>query len=537
MNAIVSLVHFCEVDGPSVIFCTQAFHKKVVEDYADGLSVSSGEIFPDRPLNESPRENGIQANRKEPSNIGRPAPASCASCAFVLPPMNTSGDAKVPSAYEIKGFRTDDDENPMVTYIGSRYPQHSQLYAAVRQACVRSLSCEFCCQGREGPVLFGDDKDGYVLSYMFKIKDNNARGFQRWYSFIFLMTDRVYLVASWPFLVSKFRTLATSLQSRANQVFEKENAARESRQDDSFLSRSGPISPTSPDLFLRRRSKQPLRSLVDLLKTKDFYVLLHANFSWILKACGRRLQERHLNDQKLVIVGNIDSCAFSQKTKLLLDPIYCYDAKGTNSNSSSCSTDEFDTRIDHIKDLYDLLGVQTFRKLVLNFARGNQMIIRSSEPTFVKSVVTILKDLMPSEYCEVLEDANEYQPLTECNILGLDETIKIPDEIDKSTICLATKFDLKFGVEESDVGINDMDNLYINQLSGILKLNLQIEFISIRLLIFREQWSSKAKQYRRFIMGGNENCNLDKEREIAKALDINEIDLPIIRFLSGYSKI
>ena len=63
-----------------------------------------------------------------------------------------------------------------------------------------SLSCEYC-QGREGSVLFGDDKNGYVLSYMFKIKDIQARGCNRWYSFIFLMTDRNYLVASSPFLI------------------------------------------------------------------------------------------------------------------------------------------------------------------------------------------------------------------------------------------------------------------------------------------------------------------------------------------------
>ncbi|CAJ0765943.1 14787_t:CDS:1, partial [Entrophospora sp. SA101] len=34
MNAIVSLVHFCEVDGPSVIFCTQAFHENAIEERA-----------------------------------------------------------------------------------------------------------------------------------------------------------------------------------------------------------------------------------------------------------------------------------------------------------------------------------------------------------------------------------------------------------------------------------------------------------------------------------------------------------------------
>jgi hypothetical protein len=50
-------------------------------------------------------------------------------------------------------------------------------------------------------VLFGDDENGYVMSYMFKLRDSQARGEARFYSLMMLMTDRVYLVSCWPFLV------------------------------------------------------------------------------------------------------------------------------------------------------------------------------------------------------------------------------------------------------------------------------------------------------------------------------------------------
>lgn len=65
---------------------------------------------------------------------------------------------------------------------------------------VVSLTAEFC-QGRDGPVLFGDDENGYVMSYMFKLRDSQARGEARFYSLMMLMTDRVYLISCWPFLV------------------------------------------------------------------------------------------------------------------------------------------------------------------------------------------------------------------------------------------------------------------------------------------------------------------------------------------------
>jgi len=138
MNAIVSLVHFCEVDGPSVIFCTQAFHANSVEDTSDKLFVSSGGNSPSADQSHSDSSREILSNRKESSvNINRPAPASCASCAFSLPPLDALNYAKPIRNSEIKGFKTRDEEDPLVTYKGSRYPQDQQLYAAVRQACVR----------------------------------------------------------------------------------------------------------------------------------------------------------------------------------------------------------------------------------------------------------------------------------------------------------------------------------------------------------------------------------------------------------------
>jgi hypothetical protein len=46
--------------------------------------------------------------------------------------------------------------------------------------CIFSLSCEIC-PGREGPIFFGEDANGYVLSHTFFLKDSQARGLQRWY--------------------------------------------------------------------------------------------------------------------------------------------------------------------------------------------------------------------------------------------------------------------------------------------------------------------------------------------------------------------
>lgn len=76
-------------------------------------------------------------------------------------------------------------------------------YHFVAYIIITSLTTEFC-PGREGPVLFGDEENGYVMSYLFKIRDAQARGEARFYAIMILMTDRVFLISCWPFLVRYF---------------------------------------------------------------------------------------------------------------------------------------------------------------------------------------------------------------------------------------------------------------------------------------------------------------------------------------------
>lgn len=57
-----------------------------------------------------------------------------------------------------------------------------------------------------------------MFSHTFFIKDSLARGFQRWYSIIAIMMDRIYLINSWPFLLGKIRGIIDELQGKALKV-------------------------------------------------------------------------------------------------------------------------------------------------------------------------------------------------------------------------------------------------------------------------------------------------------------------------------
>lgn len=153
------------------------------------------------------------------------------------------------------GFVSIDDETG-IRFLSHQHPRQPQLFSVVRQACVRSLSCEVwvcviyifhslkwvllllllftsfvsiyslsfilfwlkVCPGREGPIFFGDEQQGFVFSHTFFIKDSLARGFQRWYSIVMVAMDRIYLINSWPFLLRHLKLTIQSLQSTALKV-------------------------------------------------------------------------------------------------------------------------------------------------------------------------------------------------------------------------------------------------------------------------------------------------------------------------------
>ncbi|KAI7850838.1 vesicle coat protein [Circinella umbellata] len=333
MNALIALLHFCEVHGPSVVFCTQAIHQRSdlttatasttdetkaadivttpmsekVATLVHSLSSTSTTAIIDLPTpphsntnitttttqTTSPRASSRKCTPSIPTPLSKPyqpttntqSSASCAACCAQMPLVVKEDGV----AIEAKRMVTTDDEDSSVEYIGTKAPQQLALYKAVRLACVRSLTTEFC-PGREGPVLFGDDENGYVMSYMFKLRDAQARGEARFYSLMMLMTDRVFLISCWPFLVSSFRSMAINLQERADIVFQREKETRP--QFHPFAATSRRVGPMSQEQFFRRRSNTALRSLTDLLGVKDIYPQIHAQFSYILKLSARRRMEK-----------------------------------------------------------------------------------------------------------------------------------------------------------------------------------------------------------------------------------------------------
>ncbi|KAL0172441.1 hypothetical protein M9458_032752, partial [Cirrhinus mrigala] len=184
MNALVALCHFCELHGPRTLFCTEAVHPPSPS--------------PPQPGSAIPCDRDREADR-EGEGLTMRANSSATQRADMC-----EGCRSLPAVDSETGIR----------YLSHQHPRQPQLFSVVRQACVRSLSCEVC-PGREGPIFFGDEQHGFVFSHTFFIKDSLARGFQRWYSIVVVAMDRIYLINSWPFLLRHLRLTIQSLQNTA----------------------------------------------------------------------------------------------------------------------------------------------------------------------------------------------------------------------------------------------------------------------------------------------------------------------------------
>jgi len=217
---------------------------------------------------------------------------------------------KADSCEACKAFQTSHqvfyshDEAARITFVSSQAPENPKIFSMLRQACVRSLSCEVC-PGREGPIFFGHESNqgSHTLSYTFYVKDSLARGFQRFYSIVVLMSDKMFLLNSWQFLVDNIKAIISKIQQSAFIIYnmeQNENPQRGLRLTQSFI--RGGVPP---------RSSRPL---TELLANKLIYKILHMQFTWLLRVGGKRLRERILEGTPLQeTISTMELEAFSDE--------------------------------------------------------------------------------------------------------------------------------------------------------------------------------------------------------------------------------
>ncbi|NXA38364.1 FLCN protein, partial [Eudromia elegans] len=517
MNAIVALCHFCELHGPRTLFCTEVLHSPLPQ------GASSGDIAGQNEQAEE-EEGGIQMS----SRIRSHSPAEGASADSSSPGPKKSDMCEASGCRSLAGGHpgyVSHDKETSIKYVSHQHPNHPQLFSIVRQACVRSLSCEVC-PGREGPIFFGDEQHGFVFSHTFFIKDSLARGFQRWYSIITIMMDRIYLINSWPFLLGKIRGIIDELQGKALKVFEAEQYGcpqRAQRMNTAFTP------------FLHQRNGNAARSLTSLTNDENLWACLHTSFAWLLKACGSRLTEKLLEG-----APTEDTLVQMEKLADLKEESEGWD--GSEEEEKPPQTDVVEGQevskcppetslmpdcnswnVAHrrlsvfrsLRHMRQVLGASAFRMLAWHVLMGNQVIWKARDMDLVQSAFEVLRTMLPVGCVRVIPYSDQYEEAYRCNFLGLSPHVQIPSHILSSEFAVlvevraATRTNLYPTLFEDEQSLNKYEFVVtsgspvaadrvgptiLNKIEAALtNQNLSVDVVDQCLVCLKEEWMNKVK--------------------------------------------
>jgi hypothetical protein len=226
--------------------------------------------------------------------------------------------------------------NANICYLSQSTPSDSEVFALVRKACLRTLHCEVF----EDPIYFDDDKNGSVIGYEFNIKDSEGRGFQRSYSLIIIMKDRIYLQHLWSFLSKQMAIIASNIKLEAERKFNKDMSEKEMLNPISSLlintsqnsnnnnnsgneQTSGGLSNASNTsseqriltpsssfygpstssasayqrqaMYTKKKTSKQVRGLIELTDDSMIFAKLHMWFTWILRMSSCQITEEFVH--------------------------------------------------------------------------------------------------------------------------------------------------------------------------------------------------------------------------------------------------
>jgi folliculin len=311
-------------------------------------------------------------------------------------------------------------------------PRNAEVFSIVRQACLRSLSCEMC-PGREGPIFFGDDHRSQVLSHTFVIKDSHARGFEHLFSITIVMMDKIFLLNSWPFLVKHIQLIIDHIKSKASAVYTDEVSRCPPRMHHLPGCSYGPSTTGQAYRLQRGCGSRPTRSLVELTCDSRIFERLHRAFTWMLRAGGSRLTEKLLEgpvfEGSVVDVNRTEETeegfvkVFSQKG-MKIDQTVHRDVSLHDNVSPATMTQRFI----QLKHLAKVLGASQFHTVAHNVLIGNQVVVRCDSKLIIRTILDSLQIMLPRGCCHAVYYSNEYLPLYTVNFLGVGPRVSVPVE-------------------------------------------------------------------------------------------------------------
>ncbi|VDP29518.1 unnamed protein product [Soboliphyme baturini] len=568
MDAVVGVCHFCEMHGPRVLFCCQPYRDETPPECCESrdeqpfygnlecLRTMAGVNVVDSKATGTPIASSTNDDKQQTSSMTSSAAeklshqhqGTCKAC------------QSMPSTKP--GFLVNDHQN-RISFVGSQYPYQAEVLDIVRQACLRSLSCEVC-PSREGPIFFGDLQYGYCLCYTFTLKNFRARGFQHLYSLIIVTMDKLLLLNNFDFFVDSLKVIAENLQRKATKVFESERG-----QDQELnMTAMGRVA-LLPNGFFRERANSGSfspRSLIDLTLDPEIFLKLNRCFVWLLRKQNERCVETLLEglpceDQvvemesqnsveptnsassftRSEVNGSFSECCLDGLTSVT-------DGSGSGGGPKANIPEDCSYPLKMLRRVFGCLGADEFKSLLFHLLIGNQVIVKSDSERVTKLCLDGLSFLLPRGCCRTVYYSKRYLELWYCNLLGLVVSSKLPkNSVENSYALLEAKAvdspsdgPLDFSLVSVKASLFtphiDPPQLVRQYTSLISSADLTLPVVARTITAVKCEWMNKTKLY--FIVlkqfSDNESCARLRWRSVTKCKIEDEL---LVKFwLAGLSR-
>lgn len=474
--------HFCEIHGPSVVFCTDALPGSHVCRTESPSSPSSSRVTSNHP---TPSTSSSVSSPATPLD-SKPKRITCDGCSF--------------DSRDSNGFVSFDDTNGM-KFVSSCQSELDNSEGIIKQSCIRSLSCEIYPEGREGIIYFGDDIRGHVLSCCFVLKDSSARGFQRTYSILVISRKRYQILNNWNSFVTGLEKIVKKLKEKANRIYDREVTGNTSEQEKRSIRLDSALQVVgrgrSP--LNTQRSESRARSLKDLTNDSSIFAVLHGEMSFLLRQMT--VKPRPPSQSNHVV-------------NKYLKP-------GSGSN---------------LRRLYAMIGKEKFKSLFYHVLVGHQVVIRSNCPQTSNKILMSLSSLLPDAAVKLTLDAEKYYDRKTCNFISISTAVSIPtDVLDSSDVVIMDLLEKDADRIKCTVHVKgklpDLLPRYLIDLERIIyDTNFSDDCLDYHLLKGKHEWLERAKIAYAFVsMAKEEDANLDEKSIINSALSrvkkITSVDL------------
>ncbi len=522
MDKLLCFCHFCELHGPNIILTTnwlsetdllsyKTWNKSSFESCSSSmsslpncsLSYDNLNLFTNEMLVMND-EISVQTNH-------------CEGCSLKSKSSQNGFNAFV-------SF----NKNKKFGFITNSYPidKNNSLKISndmIRDACIRSLSCEAYDNGSEGVIYFGDDQRGHILSYLFVLRDSQARGFQRTYSILVISRNKHQLLSDWDFYVKHIEQIVVKLKNKAKIIYESELTQITCQQRRSLIldnaSNIGSNLTSFEDLMDRNplnthRANSRARSLLELTGDNSTFANLHIQFSWLLYAV------HNLYESDSII--------------------------GLNSCSASVPT--LDQNLS-LRSFYRFIGKEKFQIISYNTVIGNKIIVCDSNNSRLKSFIHCLSQLLPEECIIVKTNCDYLDESSKHNLIGISSVELLPPNVmDSQFHILITLKDkqinrqplnnllsdvLEIGLH-SNVKLPDrMPNYLINLERILTDVSYSDSTFDSYLISLKHEWLNKSQAFYSYTKGVNPPRTTSQINSFLKLIQTEECDSKLIMFWSN----